>query len=169
MDWLAQMLGIVTDPLFMAGAFFCLALLHRYFLDRKERLAVLLIFLIVVSASAGLAAGLLKDHLQVPRICAGEPGCPQDYALPSGHATVSFAFFSFLLFLNGRWRSSELYLAFPFLISLARVVQGVHTVSDILSGALLGCLIGLAFARIHIFTHKFEESSFRRKSAHVRT
>ncbi len=145
---LSLVLGIITDPLFIAGIFLCALVLHKAF-HRDEKLAVLAGFLGAVLLVAGVTTAASKGVFQVPRPCAGTPSCPADYAFPSGHAAISFAFFSFLFFLNGRWKSSEIILLFPFMIALSRVMQGVHTVVDVTAGAVLGTAIGFALYKLH--------------------
>jgi membrane-associated phospholipid phosphatase len=158
-----HLFSLLTDPIFIAGAFISALLLHRFF-HKKERLLALILFSLLVFAVSSIFVIGLKDYFAIPRPCAGEPGCPTDYSFPSGHATTSFALFSFIFFLNSRWRASEIILAFPFLISLLRIVQGVHTVVDVTAGAAIGTFIGLAFASLHAHSHKFEEAVFRRQS-----
>lgn len=69
------------------------------------------------------------------------------YSFPSGHATISFAFATSLsiLFLNSSLLFSWVYvLAFflvALLITISRIVVGVHYVTDVLAGALLGLAV----------------------------
>jgi membrane-associated phospholipid phosphatase len=96
---------------------------------------------------------ILKLAIAVPRPCtpclspeisACNPYCPSGffdtYSFPSGHAASAFAGFT-ALFLVGRKR---LYLALfflPALVALSRFYLGVHTLTDILAGAILGIAI----------------------------
>jgi membrane-associated phospholipid phosphatase len=145
---LDSLLAILTDPLFIAGIFFSALLLHKAF-HRQERLAILALFLAAVVLFAGGLTFFSKDFFKIERPCAGAPSCPADYSFPSGHTLISFAFFSFLFFLNGRWKASETILIFPFLMAVSRLLQGVHTVLDVTIGALLGTAIGFLFFQIH--------------------
>lgn len=70
------------------------------------------------------------------------------YSFPSGHATISVAFYGFLGYLlirhATRW-SSRVHLLFAFvalalLIGLSRIMLGVHFLSDVWGGWLLGSL-----------------------------
>ncbi|MBI1907881.1 phosphatase PAP2 family protein [Candidatus Uhrbacteria bacterium] len=72
-------------------------------------------------------------------------------SFPSGHATVSFAIASTMYFFN-----AELFLWFlaaAVLVSLSRVAVGVHYLSDILVGALIGSMVpwGLLYLAFFVF------------------
>ncbi len=70
------------------------------------------------------------------------------YAFPSGHATIAVAFYGFIGYLlirgSKRWTHRvNLFFATLFLvllIGLSRIVLGVHYLSDVLSGYLVGTL-----------------------------
>jgi membrane-associated phospholipid phosphatase len=64
---------------------------------------------------------------------------PTDYSFPSGHATFFFALASTLFFSHKK--TGVLFFAFAILISMARVMAGVHFPIDILGGVLLGFAI----------------------------
>ncbi len=55
---------------------------------------------------------------------------------PSGHATTAFALACALYFLFGK-RAGIVFIA-AFLISLSRIVDGVHYFSDVIAGSMLG-------------------------------
>jgi membrane-associated phospholipid phosphatase len=64
---------------------------------------------------------------------------PTDYSFPSGHATFFFGL-AFSLFFNHR-NIGIIFLIFAFLISIARVMAGVHFPVDILGGLFLGFIV----------------------------
>ena len=57
------------------------------------------------------------------------------FSFPSGHAAVVFAALPFL--------NSPYWLIFAVLVSFSRIYLGVHYLSDVLFGALIGYFIGL--------------------------
>jgi len=65
------------------------------------------------------------------------------HSFPSGHATRAFMLALMALALGPTW-FGVIVLVWAPLVSLARVYVGVHYLSDVLAGALLGLLIGWA-------------------------
>jgi undecaprenyl-diphosphatase len=64
------------------------------------------------------------------------------HSFPSGHAARSFMIAVLAIGLGPGWAGLLLAVWAP-LVALARVAMGVHYVSDIVAGALLGILVGL--------------------------
>jgi len=65
------------------------------------------------------------------------------HSFPSGHA--SRVALLAVLSLGGPWWLSAAAFLWAFLVSLSRILMGVHYPSDVLAGFLLGCLLGAAF------------------------
>lgn len=82
-----------------------------------------------------------------------EPG----FAFPSGHATNAFAFGVFLAVMLGRSvprgharrAAMTLPLVCAALVAFGRVYLGVHYVSDVVAGAVLGSVAGYAGVLLH--------------------
>jgi undecaprenyl-diphosphatase len=64
------------------------------------------------------------------------------HSFPSGHATRAVMLATFALFIGPAWFALVLIIWAP-LVALARVSMGVHYVSDVLAGAILGVIIGV--------------------------
>jgi undecaprenyl-diphosphatase len=62
------------------------------------------------------------------------------HSFPSGHAARAFLIATFATGLAPAWLAAILWIWAP-LVSLARVAMGVHYVSDVVAGALLGILV----------------------------
>ena len=70
------------------------------------------------------------------------------HSFPSGHAARAFLIAVVASFLGPAWLALVLWVWAP-LVSLARVAMGVHYVSDVLAGAIVGivvALVGLQFS-----------------------
>jgi len=65
------------------------------------------------------------------------------HSFPSGHAARAFLIAIVASFLGPVWLAIALWVWAP-LVSLARVAMGVHYVSDVIAGAIVGIIVGLA-------------------------
>ena len=63
-----------------------------------------------------------------------------DYSFPSGHATFSFLIY---FILNDNQFINNYFIIIPILISLSRVILGVHYISDVLIGIVIAKCISL--------------------------
>lgn len=97
---------------------------------------------------AEMLSGLLKARLERdrPPLANPEPeplvGLPATNSFPSGHTTVGFACATVLALAVPRLRWPLFMLAA--LIAFSRVYVGVHYPLDVLAGALVGVVLGLA-------------------------
>lgn len=64
------------------------------------------------------------------------------HSFPSGHAARAFLIAVLASFLGPGWLAVALWIWAP-LVSIARVAMGVHYLSDILAGSLVGILVAL--------------------------
>ncbi len=129
-----------------------LAIFVALYLWKGKRVAVSYAFVILVATILVFA---LKSFFEIPR--------PDDvrfvieahgYSMPSGHTSRSFASAMFLhpLVDNGKFKLLIWILAA--LIGLSRIFVGVHYPSDILVGALIGCIIGYVGIKIQPYIAK---------------
>jgi undecaprenyl-diphosphatase len=105
-----------------------------------------------------LAIGLLAVVVQLIKWTVRRQRPPGDWgaiyrnadphSFPSGHAARALMLAVFGLALGPAWFAALLVIWGP-LVALARVMMGVHYVSDIVAGAGLGALMGLIFAALH--------------------
>ena len=115
---------------------------------KKGRTVALFVFLLVL-ISDQLSSNLLKDLVQRTRPCHVLPGvhllvgCTDSFSFPSSHAVNNFA---------GAFFFSHFYPKMKYAIytgasmmAISRVFCGVHYLSDILGGMIIGLLIGWGF------------------------
>ena len=70
------------------------------------------------------------------------------YGMPSGHSQLSIVFWAFIVqFLPKKWRVPVL-IAVPLIIGFSRIYLGVHFITDVLGGYLVGILFFLFFKAI---------------------
>ncbi len=70
------------------------------------------------------------------------------HSFPSGHAARAFLLAVIASALAPPWLAAALWVWAP-LVSLARVAMGVHYLSDIVAGAVLGMIVGLVGLQIY--------------------
>ena len=94
------------------------------------------------------SAVVLEFLLKIPRPCEGLSVCPSTYSFPSAHATVAFAIFTFLG-LAGKKVSKKRFLLMLIpacLVAWSRIELGMHEPIDVIGGAVLGTLVGIAYS-----------------------
>lgn len=146
-------------------SFLSLILLLMYFIIRdnaskrtRKSLKAWLLILIPALALTLLAVFGMKYgfHIERPCIPCSEGlencniYCPTglwEYSFPSGHAAAGFVGF-LSLFLVSPVRRHLPILIIPILISLSRIMLGVHTYLDIIAGSVIGIAFPLIFWRI---------------------
>jgi membrane-associated phospholipid phosphatase len=116
---------------------------------RRRLPAAMLSALIAVGVAAGLTS-ILKDLFDRVRPALADPGVqalvpvPSSASFPSGHAATAFAAAVAVGAFYPRLRWPLLGLAA--LVGLSRIYLGVHYLLDVLAGAALGIVLGLAVA-----------------------
>ncbi len=81
-----------------------------------------------------------------------------DFSFPSGHATIAVAFYGFLAFMlikfcgnRYKWLISVLAGLIAVLVGFSRLYLGVHYLSDVLAGFLVGLMalvIGIRYSKL---------------------
>lgn len=128
---------------------------------------VLLTALTTLAADA--ASFALKDLVNRPRPFVTHPQIHPLYVVhsssfPAGHAATAFAGATVLSYLAPR--ATPLFAALAMAIGFSRVYVGDHYPSDVLGGAMVGALVGLA--AIALLKAVGEHRSWRRLPALVR-
>ena len=84
--------------------------------------------------------------------------CGGKFGYFSGHATNSFAVAAFFTYLLGKkWRLlGVLLMLWALLVAYSRIYVGVHFPLDVISGTVIGLILGWLFAKLYIFAiHKY--------------
>ena len=152
--------------LLAAGALFCLTTGFVWTRLRSYRRASLFLLLVYLLGPGLLVNGILKTHWDRPRpvdvvdfggarpfVSLSTPSFngPEGRSFPSGHASVAFYLASpWFLLRSTRRRAARLWLgaglAYGGLVSLTRMVQGAHFLSDVLWSWGIVHLLGLLLA-----------------------
>ncbi len=124
--------------------FWLLALGLVWWLGNDEWKAKVLVFAIAIIAAAAIVF-LIKFSVRRQRP-AGDWGNiyrnTDPHSFPSGHATRAALLASLAIGLLPTWLAILLGVWAP-LVILARVAMGVHYLSDVLAGSLLGIILGI--------------------------
>ena len=119
--------------------------------QRERRLQTLLICVACGLLAESLNSQIIKSLFAAPRPCLQEglsllSRCSPTYSMPSSHAVSIVAG---LLPLSLAWRRAAAPLAIAALLFIAsRLALGMHWPSDLLVGAVIGAIIGLAGWRL---------------------
>ncbi len=110
-------------------------------------------FAAIASAGLGASAGIslfcaIKRASRRKRPCHLEPHCwshllpPDQFSFPSGHAITAFAVATAVSIFYPGLQAPLVFLAAS--IAASRIILGMHFLSDVLAGSLLGILLGWA-------------------------
>ena len=149
---------LLREKLFWAPLYLFVAS-YMWFNVRKGFWHFLLGCALLVTAADTLSSKIIKPAVHRLRPCNDQElagsirplvPCGSGFSFTSSHATNHFAiawfFMGCLGWAMGRWRF--LWLIWASSVALSQVYVGVHYPGDILAGALIGSLLGIAASRI---------------------
>ena len=147
LDWLIVFFALYFPYLVVAGLLILLAAAEK---SRREKTQILL----VAGGSAIVArlgaVELIRFFYHRPRPFTTFSSDPlfsdTAWSFPSGHATFFFALATGVYLYNKRWGIA--FFVAAALISIGRVIAGVHYPSDVVAGALIGA--GIAYGGFKI-------------------
>ena len=124
---------------------------------RRDAIIVCVLIAVMITLSDQLASTVMKNYFQRLRPCHEEAiaarvhlvnnHCGGMYGFVSSHASNSFALLTFFaLFLRRQHRRVKyVLLVWAVLVCYSRIYLGQHYPGDILGGAVLGTVLGVAF------------------------
>ena len=137
-------------------------LIYRY---KWQGVRMLIATLLLVAATDSLGHYIIKPLVGRVRPCALLPngshvvswirlpvGMRWDPSFPSQHALNNFAVAAFFWAIWPRKNRVAWLFAIAFLISIGRLYEGVHYPSDVLGGAMIGCVIALGWGSLYRLT-----------------
>ena len=140
--FLGQYLAYILGVLFLAYVF----LLH----SKQEKFQLLLIAGISAFFARFGVVEVIRLFYQRPRPFVDMPVYQlltnNEWSFPSGHATFFFALATALYLYHKKWGIGFFIAAT--IISVSRVIAGIHYPSDIVAGALIGIIV--AYATVYI-------------------
>jgi membrane-associated phospholipid phosphatase len=125
----------------------------------KGKYFQILFQVIVVIVIAYLVSSGLKLLFGIPRPCELLESCPESFSFPSRHTTVFFATATLLSFYISSRFLKYLVFILAGAVALWRVLAGLHTIQDVVGGAILGIVVGMLVFNIF---NKFKSKSRRR-------
>jgi undecaprenyl-diphosphatase len=151
-----QVMKLITDIGVIGGTFVIGVLAARLWFQRHSKLAVALL-------CSGLGAGVFTSILKVI-IARNRPELTNrlvtetSFSFPSGHATTAFVAFPILaimVYYSSRFPKAVQYFLiallslFPFVVAFSRLYLGVHYLTDVVAGAVVGLCATCVFYYFH--------------------
>jgi len=139
-----QFLSIFGDVQFWIGAAI-ISILFLFTIPKKARKHVAWFIFLVLPAviiSSTITLGL-KSFFRIPRPCLDYEACATGYSFPSGHATVIFAAMTSLSLHYKKKKMTLLFMFFAFLVTISRLMLGLHTLDDVVIGSIIGLITGI--------------------------
>jgi undecaprenyl-diphosphatase len=137
-----------TFAYIVVAAFIVLVAFSVY--SRREKIEIVLVTLAAAVVARLGVVELIRHYYHRPRpfaaLAVHQLLGDANWSFPSGHAAFFFAIATALYLYNKRW--GTLFFVAATLITVSRVIAGVHYPSDILGGALLGAVVGYAAVKI---------------------
>lgn len=128
--------------------------------ERKKKIWVSLIVIVLLVVATDQISVLIKDTIQRLRPCQDPSinslvhvvkGCGGKFGFVSSHAANTFGIATFFtLFFCRKWAGIFL-IIWALIVSYSRIYLGVHYPGDVLGGAVLGVIIGFGFFYLEKF------------------
>ena len=135
---IAKIITFLASTYFFIGLSILLLIMIK---NKKTGLSI-----IVNLGLSALTNFIVKNIVQRPRPIDHRLISETGFSLPSGHSMVSMAFYGYLIYLTYKYiKNKKLKISLTiflslliFLVGLSRIYLGVHYITDVLAGYLLG-------------------------------
>lgn len=142
---------------------FIVILILMYFKFGVKKLLFALLFIAAMIAFSDQLTNLVKNSTDRLRPC-NTPGVkeliryfsyrPRGFSFWSGHAGVSTIFTTFtILVLRNKYKFIYALILFPMVFGYSRIYLGVHYPIDIMTGYIMGLIIGFGFYKLFKFSY----------------
>ncbi|RIJ37857.1 phosphatase PAP2 family protein [Pontibacter oryzae] len=166
-EWLSQFLLLLTKLCDQEGVFIIGGIATVMLLLRKKWVAILAFW--ITMAGVGLSVRLGKNFVSRARPSDVAYYTIEHFSFPSGHSTTAIALFGLLAYFmhrhyDERWQrrlAAWLAVAFILGIGFSRIYLGVHYLSDVLAGFMLGAfwlLVGISIVEVMLYRRHRQES-----------
>ena len=108
--------------------------------------------------SSGIIVFLLKLVIERPRPLSNIIEVTNS-SFPSGHTTIMFALFP-IIYYNFNKKVGYVWLAISILVAFSRLYLGVHHLSDIFSGLILGLIIGESIIKLSSLKFRYNYEGY---------
>jgi membrane-associated phospholipid phosphatase len=163
-DWL---MPLIRERFFWSPLYLFLVV---FFIWKYRRTGFLLIgcMLLTFALTDSISSRIIKYLAERPRPCndlnfkthvVSLVACGSGYSFPSAHAANHFglALFAILVFYH-KWKGVlPVALMWAASIAFAQVYVGIHYPSDVIAGAIMGCIIAYLTAKLFLSTQKKKE------------
>ena len=135
-------------------ASYIIILIFAYIIFRKKLYVPF--FMTCSVGGMGLINKIVKHIICRPRPMVALVEIPDSYSFPSGHTACAFIFYFYLIYLvnkNIKDKGTKniivaILASIPILIGFSRVYLGVHYITDVLAGALIGLVTLIPLIKI---------------------
>ena len=120
----------------------------------RSKLGFLMFTMILAASLSIIVSSGMKEVFEIPRVCEGIEGCPESFAFPSRHASAGFAIAAVFALYNKNYALRVIVFVGAGLLAYSRIYLGVHTIPDIVVGAVVGIVVGVTVHYLVKLRHK---------------